>query len=82
MLINHDLLQGFYNSQYSYSPEFEQAYHIFKEEGPGDNPLRIADVFNFLESYIEASLQAPNKLHLYFKGLIEGKRGNHPYTNK
>ena len=65
-----------------YSPEFKQAYRIFEEEGLGDNPLIIANVFNTLEDYKEASLQDPNEPHWYFKVPIEGKRGNHPYTNK
>ena len=59
-----------------------QAYPLFKEEGLGANPLRIADIFNTLESYKEGSLQDLNKLHRYFKGSIEERRGNYSYTNK
>ena len=75
-------LAGFYTQHYRYYPEFEQAYRIFEEEeGAGNNPLIIADSFNTLEDYKEASLQDPDDLH-HFKGPIEGKKGNHPYTNQ
>ncbi len=48
ILYNHNLLQGFYNSDYRYSPGFEQAYYIFKEEGLGDNSNRIDHTLNIL----------------------------------
>ena len=48
ILYNHNLLQGFYNNDYRYSPGFEQFYYIFKGEGLGDNSLRIAYTLNIL----------------------------------
>lgn len=63
ILINHNKLQGFYNSKYRYSPEFEQAYHIFEEEELGDNSIRITDGLNVLEKYKESSLHDPDELH-------------------
>ena len=82
ILKRHKRLAGFYKQQYRYLPEFGQACRIFEEEGAGDNSLRISDVSNALENYNESSLQYPKKLHRHFKGSIEGKRCNHPYTNQ
>lgn len=82
MFINHNRLQGFYGMNWRYSPEFEQAYRIFEEEGLADNPIRIAHTMATLEMYKEASLQYPDELHQYFEGPMEGKKGNHPYTNQ
>ena len=42
ILINPNLLSGFYNSDCRYLPEFEQARHIFEELGLANNPIRIA----------------------------------------
>ncbi len=42
MFINYNKLQGFYGMNWRYSPEFKQAYRIFKEEGLADNPIRLA----------------------------------------
>ena len=78
----HKQLAGFYKQAYRYAPEFEQAYRIFKEEGAGDNPVQIADTMASLEMYKEASKQDPEELHQYFAGPMEGKKGNHPYTNQ
>ena len=77
----HKKLAGFYEQHYRYLPEFEQAYRIFEEEGLADNPIRIAHTMATLEMYKEASLQDPDELH-HFKGPVEGKKGNHPYTNQ
>ena len=78
----HKNLAGFYKQAYRYSPEFEQAYRIFEEEGAGDNPVQIADTMASLEMYKEASKHDPEELHQYFSGPMEGKKGNHPYTNQ
>ena len=80
IIMRHKQLDGFYKQHYRYLPEFEQAYRIFEEEGLADNPIRIAHTMATLEMYKEASLQDPDKLH-HFKGPVEGKKGNHPYTN-
>ncbi len=82
ILINPNLPQGFYNIQYPYLPEFGQAYRIFEEEGARENPIQIANTIVALESYKVASKHDPNQPHRHFKGSIEGKRGNHLYTNK
>lgn len=80
--MRHKQLAGFYTQHYCYYPEFEQAYRIVEEEGAGNNPLIIADSFNTLEDYKVASQHDPDKLHQYFQGPIEEKKGNHPYTNQ
>ena len=81
IIMRHKRLAGFYKQHYRYYPEFEQAYRIFEEEGLADNPIRIAHTMATLEMYKEASLQDPDELH-HFKGPVEGKKGNHPYTNQ
>ena len=81
IIMRHKRLAGFYKQHYRYYPEFEQAYRIFEEEGAGDNPVQIADTMVALEMYKEASLQDSDELH-HFKGPVEGKKGNHPYTNQ
>ena len=58
IIMRHKRLDGFYKQAYRYSPEFEQAYRIFEEEGAGDNPLRIANTMIPLESYFVVSRQA------------------------
>ncbi len=63
ILKRHKRLAGFYEQQYRYRPEFEQAYRIFEEEGAGDNPIRIADTMVALESYKVASQHDPEELH-------------------
>ncbi len=35
-----------------------------------------------LKNYFVASLQDPDELHQHFRGPIEGKKCNHPYTNQ
>ena len=80
--MRHKRLAGFYTQHYRYLPEFEQAYRIFEEEGAGDNPIQIADTMVALEMYKEASKHNPEELHQHFKGPVEGKEGNHPYTNQ
>ena len=82
IIMRHKRLAGFYEQNYRYLPEFEQAYRIFEEEGAGDNPVQIADTMASLEMYKEASKHDPEELHQYFKGPMEGKKGNHPYTNQ
>ena len=82
IIMRHKWLAGFYEQHYRYLPEFEQAYRIFKEEGAGDNPVQIADTMASLEMYKEASKHDPEELHQYFAGPMEGKEGNHPYTNQ
>ena len=82
VIMRHKRLAGFYEQHYRYLPEFEQAYHIFEEEGAGDNPVQIADTMASLEMYKEASKHDPEELHQYFAGPMEGKKGNHPYTNQ
>ena len=82
ILDRHKQLAGFYEQHYRYLPEFEQAYRIFKEESAGDNPIQIADTMVALEMYKEASKHNPEELHQHFKGPVEGKEGNHPYTNQ
>ena len=81
VIMRHKRLAGFYKQHYRYYPEFEQAYRIFEEEGAGNNPVQIAHTMASLEMYKEASLQDPDELHR-FKGPVEGKKGNHPYTNQ
>ena len=82
----HKRLDGFYKQHYRYLPEFEQAYSIFQEEGLADNPIRLAHTMVGLERYFVASRQAnqhdPGELHQHFRGLVEGKKGNHHYTNQ
>ena len=56
--MRHKQLAGFYEQNYRYLPEFEQAYRIFEEEGAGDNPIRIADTMVALESYFVTKRQA------------------------
>ena len=67
--MRHKMLAGFYEQHYRYLPEFEQAYRIFKEEGAGDNPVRIADTMTALENYFVNSRQANqhglDELHPY-----------------
>ena len=58
VIMRHKRLAGFYEQNYRYLPEFEQAYRIFEEEGAGDNPLRIANTMIPLESYFMVSGQA------------------------
>ena len=82
VIMRHKRLAGFYEQNYRYLPEFEQAYRIFEEEGAGDNPVQIADTMASLEMYKEASKHDPEELHQYFEGPMEGKEGNHPYTNQ
>ncbi len=82
VIMRHKRLAGFYEQNYRYLPEFEQAYRIFEEEGAGDNPVQIADTMASLEMYKEASKHDPEELHQYFAGPMEGKKGNHPYTNQ
>ena len=82
IIMRHKKLAGFYKQAYRYAPEFEQAYRIFEEEGAGDNPIQIADTMASLEMYKEASKHDPEELHQYFAGPMEGKEGNHPYTNQ
>ena len=82
LIMRHKKLAGFYKQHYRYYPEFEQAYRIFEEEGAGDNPVQIADTMASLEMYKEASKHDPKELHQYFAGPMEGKKGNHPYTNQ
>ena len=82
IVMRHKRLAGFYEQHYRYLPEFEQAYRIFEEEGAGDNPVQIADTMASLEMYKEASKHNPEELHQYFEGPLEGKEGNHPYTNQ
>ena len=77
-----ELAAGFYKQRYRYLPEFEQAYRIFEEEGAGDNPVQIADTMASLEMHKEASKHDLEELHQYFEGPMEGKKGNHPYTNQ
>ena len=82
IIMRHKRLAGFYKQHYRYLPEFEQAYRIFEEEGAGDNPVQIADTMASLEMHKEASKHDPEELHQHFRGSIEGKKGNHPYTNQ
>ena len=82
VIMRHKRLAGFYEQQYRYLSEFEQAYRIFEEEGAGDNPVQIADTVASLEMYKEASKHDPKEMHQYFAGPMEGKKGNHPYTNQ
>ena len=82
IIMRHKRLAGFYKQHYRYLPEFEQAYRIFEEEGAGDNPVQIADTISSLEMYKEASKHDPKELHQYFEGPMEGKKGNHAYTNQ
>ncbi len=67
IIMRHKRLDGFYKQAYRYSPEFEQAYRIFEEEGVGDNPIRIAHTMVGLENYFVTSQQAsqhdPEELH-------------------
>ena len=58
IIMRHKKLAGFYEQHYRYSPEFEQAYRIFEEEGAGDNPVQIADTMVALESYFVNRRQA------------------------
>ena len=46
ILINYNLLSGFYKSKCRYSPEFERFLSYIQKEGLGDNPLRIAYTLN------------------------------------
>ena len=69
-------MAGFYEQQYRYRPEFEQAYRIFEEEGAGDNPIRIADTMVALESYKVASQHDPEELHP-FQTRIESQPHQH-----
>ena len=82
ILDRHKQLAGFYAQEYRYRPEFEQAYRIFEEEGAGDNPIQISDTMVALEMYKEASKLDPEELHQHFRGPMEGKKGDHPYTNQ
>ena len=63
----HERLAGFYKQHYRYQPEFEQAYHIFEEEGIADNPIRLAHTMVGLEGYFVTKRQASqhdlNELH-------------------
>ena len=58
IIMRHKMLAGFYAQAYRYLPEFEQAYHIFEEEGAGDNPVQIADTMTALENYFVTRRQA------------------------
>lgn len=69
IIMRHKQLAGFYEQNYRYLPEFEQAYHIFEEEGAGDNPVRIADTMTALENYFvnrrQANQHGLDELHPY-----------------
>lgn len=83
VIMHHKRLARFYEQDYRYLPEFEQTYRIFEEEeGAGDNPIRLAHTMVGLENYKVVSQRDPDELHHHFKGPVEGKKGNHPYTHQ
>lgn len=82
VIMRYKRLAKFYEQDYRYRPEFEQADRIFEEEGDGDNPVQIAHTMASLEMYKEASKHDPEELRQHFEGLVEEKKGNHPYTNQ
>ena len=63
LIMRHKRLAGFYEQNYRYLPEFEQAYRIFEEEGIADNPLRIANTMLALEGYFVTQRQANQHGH-------------------
>ena len=58
IIMRHKQLAGFYEQNYRYLPEFEQAYRIFEEEGIADNPIRLAHTMVGLENYFVTRRQA------------------------
>ncbi len=65
IIMRHKRLAGFYEQNYRYSPEFEQAYRIFEEEGLADNPIRLAHTMVGLENYFVTSQHDTEELHPY-----------------
>ncbi len=67
VILRHKQLAGFYEQNYRYAPEFEQAYRIFEEKGIADNPIRLAHTMVGLEGYFVTKRQASqhdlNELH-------------------
>lgn len=65
MLINPNLLRGFYDSDRRYLPEFEQPRHIFEELGLVNNPIRIAHAMIGLENRFVAGKHDPDQRRLF-----------------
>ena len=61
-VVNHGFLMDFYENPIRYSKEFEQLYHVLGEFNRNENSIVVAEIFNDLIMYHEASRHHPEDL--------------------
>jgi hypothetical protein len=61
-VVNHGFLMAFHDNPARYTKEFEQLYHVLGEFNRNENSIVVAEIFNDLITYHEASRHHPEDL--------------------